>query len=233
MTTIGLRRIRVRPTTAQSVRGGARGRAALLACGIVAALHYAAMLVFVPTRWEGYSSASQTVSELSAIGAPTRPLWIALAAVYTLLVIAFGCGVWLAAGRNRRLRVVGGLQVAVGLMGPCWPPMHLRGAEPTLTDTMHVVFAMAWLVLTLLTVGLGAAALGRRFRIYSMATLAVFVVFGVLTGVQGPRIAADLPTPWIGVWERINIGAFLLWMVVLAVTLLRARTGRQREGVAG
>ncbi|HEU0079347.1 MAG TPA: DUF998 domain-containing protein [Longimicrobiaceae bacterium] len=232
MNTIEVPQVRSR-TTVHPVRGGTRLPAALLVCGIASSILYAAMVAFVATRWEGYSSASQTVSELSAIGAPTRPLWIALAAVYTLLVIAFGCGVWLAAGRNRRLRVVGGLQVATGLIGPLWPPMHLRGAEPTLTDTMHIVFAAGWLVLTLLTVGFGAAALGRRFRIYSMATLAVFVVFGVLTGVQGPRIAADLPTPWIGVWERINIGAFLLWMVVLAVTLLRARTGRQREGVAG
>ena len=30
-------------------------------------------------------------------------------------------------------------------------------------------------------------------------------------------------TPWIGVWERINIGVFLLWIVVLATALLRAR----------
>jgi len=56
------------------------------------------MLVFVAMRWEGYSSASQTVSELSAIGAPTRSLWVPLGAVYTLLVTAFGWGVLVSAG---------------------------------------------------------------------------------------------------------------------------------------
>jgi flavodoxin len=30
-----------------------------------------------------------------------------------------------------------------------------------------------------------------------------------------------LPTPWIGVWERINVGVFLLWVIVLASALLR------------
>lgn len=232
MTTIQVLHARSR-TTVRPPRGSSMVQRVLLACGILSALLYAAMVAFVAARWEEYSSASQTVSELSAIGAPTRPLWVALGAVYTLLVVAFGSGVWMAAGRNRRLRVVGALQVATGLIGPFWPPMHLRGAEPTLTDTMHIVFAVAWLVLTLLTVGFGAAALGRRFRIYSLATLAVFVVFGVLTGIQGPRVAADLPTPWIGVWERINIGGFLLWVVVLAVTLLRGRAPRPREAVAG
>src|SRR5215211_3839821 len=105
-------------------------RKILLVCGIVSSLLYVGMNVFVPMRWEGYSSVSQTVSELSAIGAPTRALWVALAAVYTLLVLAFGCGVWLSAGRNRRLRIVGGLMIASGIIGPFWPPMHLRGTDP-------------------------------------------------------------------------------------------------------
>ena len=29
------------------------------------------------------------------------------------------------------------------------------------------------------------------------------------------------PTPWIGLWERINISVFLLWIAVLATPLLR------------
>src|SRR4029453_1262223 len=106
----------------------------LLICGILSSLLYAAMNVFIPMQWEGYSSASQTVSELSAIGAPTRPLWVTLAVPYTLLATAFGFGVWRAAGRNRPLRVVGGLMTVYGVIGLFWPPMHLRGVEPTLTD---------------------------------------------------------------------------------------------------
>ena len=54
-----------------------------LMCGIASSLLYVAMNVFVAMQWEGYSSASQTVSELSAIGAPTRTLWVTLAIVYT------------------------------------------------------------------------------------------------------------------------------------------------------
>lgn len=196
-------------------------RAILLVCGIYAALLYTAMLVFVPMSWNGYSSASQTVSELSAIGAPTRPLWVTLGLVYTLLVAAFGWGVARSAGGSRHLRVAGGLIVASGAIGLFWPPMHPRGAEPTLTDTLHIAFALAWNVLAVAAVVLAAAALGGRFRLYSGATLAAFLVFGTLTGLDGPRVAANLPTPWVGVWERVLIGAWLLWTVVLAVALLR------------
>jgi hypothetical protein len=48
-------------------------------------------------QFEGYSSVSRTISELSAIGAPSRPLWLVLGPAYEMLVIAFGLGVWLSA----------------------------------------------------------------------------------------------------------------------------------------
>ena len=202
----------------------------LLVCGILASVLYAAMLVLVPMRWEGYSSISQTVSELSAIGAPTRSLWVTLGRVYTLFAIAFGLGVWASAGVNRRLRMAGAMLIVQSIAGNFWPPMHLRGSAPTLTDALHVVFAMAWLLLMLAAMAFAAAALGKRFRLYSLATLAVFIIFGTLSGMDGPRVAANLPTPWVGLWERINIGASLVWVVVLATTLLLRRT---RNGEAG
>ena len=70
-------------------------RRALLVCGILSSLLYVAMTVFIAMRWENYDSASQTISELSAVGAPTRSLWAGAGAVYTVLVIAFGWGVWM------------------------------------------------------------------------------------------------------------------------------------------
>src|SRR6202158_4040808 len=89
-------------------------RKILLVCGVLSSLLYVAMTVFVPMQWEGYSSASQTVSELSAISAPTRPLWVPLGTAYTLLVAAFGWGVLASARRHRPLRVAGRLLVAYG-----------------------------------------------------------------------------------------------------------------------
>jgi hypothetical protein len=196
----------------------------LLIGGILSSLLYVAMNVFVAMQWEDYRSASQTVSELSAIGAPTRPLWVSLGIAYTLLVCLFGWGVWASAHQNRPLSVAGGLIVAYGVIGLAWPfaPMHLRGAEFALTDALHILLAVVTVLLMLLAIGFGAAAFGKRFRLYSIATLAILVAFGVLTGLDGPRIAANLPTPWVGVWERISIGAFLLWVMALAAALLRS-----------
>lgn len=197
----------------------------LLVCGIVAPLLYVAMLVLVPMGWEGYSSASQTVSELSAIGAPTRSVWVPLGIIYTLLVAAFGWGIWLSTRGNRRLRAVGGLMIACGVFGLFWPPMHLRevlaAGGATLSDTLHIAWTAVSNLLTLLAMGFAAAAFGRRFRAYSILTMVLLVAFGALTSVDAPRIQANLPTPWVGVWERLIIAVWMLWLVVLAVMLLR------------
>jgi hypothetical protein len=202
-------------------------RTVLLACGILSSLIYVAMNVFIPMQWEGYSIASQTVSELSAIEAPTRPLWVPLGVTYTLLVAAFGWGIWTSTRGNRPLRVAGVLLIAYGIFGLGWPPMHQRAALAagggTLSDTLHIVWSFVTVSLMLLAMGFGAAGFGKRFRLYSWTTIATLVVLGVLTGLDAPRIQTNLPTPLIGVWERIMIGLFLLWVVVLAVTLLRQR----------
>jgi hypothetical protein len=201
-----------------------------LSCGILSSLLYAALLVVVPMQDAAYSSASQTVSELSAIDAPTRFLWISLGLVWGMLYAAFGWGVWRAAGENRRLRVAGGLITAAAVFGLFWPPMHQRevlaAGGGTLTDTLHIAWTAVNGVLTLLAMGFAATALGMRFRLYSITTMVILLAAGLLTSRDAPGVSANLPTPWIGVWERINIGAWLLWVVVLAVTLLRRRLRR-------
>jgi hypothetical protein len=200
-------------------------RKILLACGVLSSALYVATTVFVAMQWEAYNSASQTISELSAIGAPTRSQWILPAAFYTVLMTAFGWGIWKSAGRIRALHIVGGLMLAYGALGLIWPfaPMHLRetvaAGGSTVSDTLHLVLASVTVVLMLLAIGFGAVAFGRWFRLYSIASLVILAACGALTFLDAPQIAANLPTPWIGVWERINLAVFLLWVVVLAVKL--------------
>jgi hypothetical protein len=64
-----------------------------------------------------------------------------------------------------------------------------------------------------------AAALGPRFRLYSVVSLVILGLCGGLTFLEAPQVGLDGPTPWIGVWERINVGVFLLWVIVLAIAV--------------
>ena len=209
-------------------------RMVLLICGICSSLLYIVMDVFAARSYEGYSYAGQTVSELIATGAPTRSVVAPLMVAYSVLVIAFGVGVWQSAGPTRALRVV-----AAGLIGKevlssavtLFFPIHLRGVEGTFSDTLHGILTLVGSLCYLLAMGFGAAALGKRFRWYSIATILLLLVFGALAGAQIPRLEGNLPTPWLGLWERINIFATMLWIAVLAVVLLRrsdALPGRGR-----
>jgi Protein of unknown function (DUF998) len=208
-----------------------RVRKVLLACGIASSLLYGASIWVI--RYDGYSPITQTVSELSAWGVPTRPLWMVLGSLYDALIIAFALGVWASASGKRTLRMTGGLLLGYGLLGLAWPfaSMHQRhvlaAGGGTLADTGHLVLAMVTVVLMFAAMAFGAAAFGMRFRVYSIATIAILLVFGALTTSDAPRVAANLPTPWVGLWERINIVAFLLWVVVLAVVIMRSR-GEER-----
>jgi hypothetical protein len=206
-------------------------RRLLLSCGIASSFLYVAVNVVAPLRYPGYNVVSQAVSELSAIGAPTRSLMMATGIPYNLLVLGFAWGVWHSAGGNRPLQATGALLAAFAVLGFAAPftSMHQRGEAFALTDVLHIVATSLTVLLMLLAIGFGAAALGPRFRAYSIATLLVHLVFGAWAAADGPRLARGQPTPWIGVTERINIGVFMLWMVVLALVLLR---GPQRRTAA-
>ena len=102
----------------------------------------------------------------------------------------------------------------------------LAAGGATLTDTLHIVWTAVNGILTLLAMAFGAAAFGKHFRRYSIASMVILVLAEGLTALDAPRIDANLPTPWAGVSERLNIGGWLLWVVVLAVMLLRSTPPR-------
>src|SRR5690349_21586299 len=116
-------------------------RKIFLYSGIFSSLWYVAINIYVPSMYPGYDLSSFTVSELSAIDAPTRSLWVTLVIFYILPFGAFGVGLLQMARKNRPLRIVGWLTIFYTLFNLYWPPMHMRGIEPTLTDTLHIVWA--------------------------------------------------------------------------------------------
>ena len=48
--------------------------------------------------------------------------------------------------------------------------------------------------LMFLAIGFGAAAFGTRFRLYSIVTIVVLLVFGGVTFVEAPHLQRNLPT---------------------------------------
>ena len=204
----------------------------LLTCGVLSSLFYIAMNVLIPLLFDGYSFRSHTVSELSAIGAPTRQLWVWLAFVYMLLFATFGFGVLKASIENRHLRTLAIIIFVYCIWNFYWPPMHQRGFEPSLTDTLHIVWASVTVILMMLMMGFGAAALGTNFRVYTIVTMILLMGFGFITSLDAPKIPLNLPTPLLGIWERILIALFMLWVIVLAITLQHRETPSRYESLS-
>lgn len=196
----------------------------LLICGILAPALYAGTDILASTLYPGYSFVDQAVSELFAIGAPTSYLVVPLFTAYSLLILAFAFGVWGSAGRIRTLHIVGIILVANAFNGlTLWNffPMHMRGAEVTFTDTMHLILAATGGIIGALAVGFGGIALGRRFRFYSIGTIVMMFVPTLLTFTFVSQVTANESSPLMGLLERIAFVVYMQWQIVLSIVLLR------------
>ena len=209
-------------------------RKILLGCGIVSSVLYVVSDVIGALRYPGYSYADQEFSELTAQGSPVRSLMIALNEIpYTLLALAFAVGIWESAGRSRTGRITAAMLIGYALTGmvtgvffPMKPREALAAGEGTLRNAMHPPGTIVMSLFIVLAMGFGATLLGKRLRYYSYGTIAILVVFGVLASLQAGKMQANRPAPWMGIEERINIYATMLWVAVLAIGLLRAQKSR-------
>jgi len=201
-------------------------RPVLLMCGITAALCYVATDIAGAILYSGYSFTDQAVSELFAIGAPTSRIVVPLFTLSSFLLAAFALGVWLSSGHSRLLRLMAAMFAGSALIGMVlWNffPMHMRGAEPTFTDTMHLILATNPFVL--LSIAFAGAAFRGWFRIYTVATIVILLLPAVFAFQYALEVQANLPTPGLGLGERIGQYAYALWQSALAIVLLRERGG--------
>jgi hypothetical protein len=206
-------------------------RKILLGCGIVSSVLYVVSDVVGTLQYPGYRYTEQQFSELLAAGSPVRPLMIVLNGIpYGLLVAAFAAGVWTSARPERAGRITAAMllgYVATGMAGGLIFNMNTREAlaagERGLRNTLHPPATAVMSLFLLVAMFFGFKLLGKRFRYYTYGTIAILIMFGVLTSLQAGQMVANEPTPWMGITERINIYATMLWVAVLAIGLLRAQ----------
>ena len=191
-------------------------RKSLLAAGALSSLIYVVATDGVAaSTWAGYSRTEQMVSELFAVGAPSRQLLVPVTWLYTLLFTAFGVGVWKSVYGNRALRAGAGLLTGYGLsniLGGLYPlTLDEKSSVP-----MHILATNIQLALMISAMCFMATGFHGLMRVYSLASMGTSLVMGMVAFAAAPG-----PNVLLGIGERISIGAFLLWVVVLAVTLWR------------
>lgn len=198
----------------------------LLACGILSPLYYVVVNdVVAAMLYPGYDRISRPVSELSATYVPSRPVLVPLLVIFELLMIAFWIGVWRSAQNNRALRITSGLMIGFAVLGLLAFPFPMTTNEVLGANTIHtIIWGVITPLLMLASIGVSAAAFGKAFRLYAILTLVALVTISVLTGIEAAQITAGEPVLWFGITERAQIAPWLLWVAVLAITLLRAQS---------
>jgi hypothetical protein len=159
------------PTTLQKV---------LLSCGILASLLSLGMDWLAGKLLKGYSFTAQSMSELSAAGSPTRSLVVLLTVVASVFMVAFGVGLWRAAGQALLPRIVSGLIIGnavAGLVATIFFPTRF-GERPIFASVGGIVMFLSVLFFVLAML-FGAAAFDGWFRILSIEIPVAYVVLAV------------------------------------------------------
>jgi hypothetical protein len=107
--------------------------------------------------------------------------------------------------------------------------MDPRGTEGSVRTKLHEMATAIMVLSMLLAMGFGAFVHGQRFRMYSLGTLLTVVGFAVLSFMQVATLAANEPAPWLGLIERVGIYAWMAWVAVLAISVLRAPAERRER----
>jgi hypothetical protein len=207
-------------------------RRALLLCGILASVAYAIADVGGGLRWPGYSFADYSISELAALGTPSRPFTVVVFAIHGVLLMVFAVGV-LAGALPRSARYAGGFLAAIGIFGTVssFFPIQQRGLAFTRNEVVHMTLLVPSVFCIVGAAITGGRAGSRGFFWFSITMAVISISFGAIGGSYAPSIAAGDPTPWFGVIERISVYAYVVWVAAFATMLLRGtrevRVGRR------
>ena len=205
----------------------------LMLCGILAPVVYILTVILGGVIRPGYSHISQAVSDLIATEAPNKSLLDSLFALYHLLIIAFGAGLFLyvRSDHQKRRKVVGTLGALILVASSVFGFIILFFPEPaggmstaiTSTGKMHIVFAGLSSLATMLAILL----MGFWFRnnqplrgygLYSFISVAVVFLSGWFAA-----FSVATQSPIGGLLERITIGGFVQWLFIIALMMYSSK----------
>jgi len=196
----------------------------LLWCGIAAPLALFVFVVWAAAVTPEYSHVANTISQLAAQGRPYPAVMGAGFVVFGLLVDAFAWGLYRTMGRRTGATVgmLVGLIVfgtAVALSGFAQDYDESPDVPHNLEGHLHSIFAQIAVIGLLLGMFFVARSAYRRagWQILPGVSIAAAVA---VTGCG--LMFTLLPAAVQGVLQRGLYGATLLWLVVVAVTAMRA-----------
>ena len=180
----------------------------------------------------GYDQMKYAFSDLVTDGAPNRILLNYLFSIYNIFIMIFAVGLLLFIlfyHKSENYNKLGKTGVAFllivgfsGLMLVLFFPMDPNNTPITFTGVLHLIlayvmsfstmFGVLFFVLWFKTIKL------KNLSIYSLISLIVIFIFGTFA-----VAVARQESPFLGLFERIMIFAFLQWMPVTAIWIINLK----------
>jgi hypothetical protein len=203
--------------------------------GIIAPIIFVITVVVGGLMTPGYSHLSQSISELVMSGAPNKlHLDISFSINYVFSCI-FGFGLFVifrskASPLNSSKGLVGfiilGVIAVLSFLSSNFFTMNLPGTPATTSGTVHLLLVgleSIGSMAAILLVGLWFKKVGLRgYGVYSIITLVIVFATGIMT-----LVGTTQDSSYVGLFERLTIGAFALWSFIIALKFHNFRPGLQ------
>jgi len=192
--------------------------------GLVASFAYIIAVILGGIMWPAYSHLRQAISELTMTTAPNQWLIQPLFLIYNLSLLIFAIYLFKKA-MNKPLKISAILLSLVGFSGLLmyFFPQDPLNVALTFDGLMHFVLAGMEALGTIVAIYLGGSGLAkatsdRQFKFTSVFLGSVVLICGGAT----PYIMSALPN-YFGVFERITIGSFILWLGIFSYKLYKEK----------
>ena len=193
--------------------------------GIIAPIIFVITVVVGGLITPGYSHLSQSISELVMSGAQNKLyLDISFSINYVCSCI-FGFGLFVifqskASPLNSSTGLIGftilGIIAILSFLSSNFFTMNLPGTPATTSGTIHLILVgleSLGSMVAILLVGLWFKKVGLSgYSVYSIITLIIVFIAGIMT-----VVGTTQDSSYVGLFERLTIGAFVLWSFVIAL----------------
>lgn len=203
--------------------------------GIISALLYTSAVLIGGFLRSDYSHVSNAISELIMTNAPNKMLLDLIFTFYnsSLAIFGFSTFFYLESPRTKLLKSAAIMLGVIGVLGLLmfFFSQDPRGATVTVGGIIHIILAGIMSLLTILTIFFAGFSFGgepklQGLKIYSVFSGLFIIVSGGLTAV----VTANGST-YMGVYERLTIGTFILWVLVLSVKLFALNTANNKRNL--
>lgn len=190
--------------------------------GVGSAIAYVMHVIIGGILDPNYSQITNSISALTAVGAPNQDILSAILSWYGPLYIIF-CILLVALfwARENKQMIIGAILLAISSVVSKFGfgafAFDGEGAGMTYNNIMHIIVVMIVVVFSIaalfsIAIGCLKTPIHHEFGIYILILAAVFTIAG---GLSGPLVANG--SPIMGFVEKINIGTLQLFVCSVAI----------------